>query len=362
MDTPLEASGRWSRWPAAQARIFRRPAAAAERVAQIVKALREAAPEAALAACRLAGPEGPVLSVELDARRWPEGGGPLRERLSSFDPQREQELILPGEAASWKTALAALGEGGYLALAFREGESGRAAAPLLALAAQGLSLALRVEALEQERERQDGLCTIGEAVVGLTHGLNNCFNTMLLQAAVVQLKAPEPLRAEVALIRQEGMKAAARLRPLLRVREHRRAAWAPQDLNRAAAAALAGARQAGRVRAEWGASLPPVAAGPGELPRLLVLLLRVVLACQPGALRLRTVADGDGVRLMLEPEGTGERQTPIGLDALPESDDEADGAVDRLALESLARFLGGRVDAYRRDGGFAFVLSWPATR
>jgi hypothetical protein len=255
-----------------------------------------------------------------------------------------------------------LGEEGadYLLLAFPKEGAARAAAEFLAMAAQGLDLGLRAEMLQTERRDWEELATIGEAVVGLTHGLNNSFNTLLLQAAVVQLKAPEPLREEVALIRQEGMRAAGRLRPLLRVREQRRLARAPQDLNHAVKTALAEERALSlRLETQMDSDLAPLAAAPGDLPRLVGLLLRLAAASQVVRLRLRTRRVGAGVRLLVEPEDDeADQRGPIALQDVPDERDASESELERLAVESLLKQVEGRLEVQRRSNGFAFVVSW----
>jgi hypothetical protein len=54
------------------------------------------------------------------------------------------------------------------------------------------------------------------------HGLGNSLNQILLQAAVLQLKSPEPLKAELASLRGQGTTITAQLRALQATRDRLR--------------------------------------------------------------------------------------------------------------------------------------------
>jgi signal transduction histidine kinase len=362
MNLPVhELVSRWGAWPALVTRRLRQAEGPDERGAALAGLLRELVPEARLAACRL-GTTTSLAPSEASAVWLPELAG-----LEVTEPGVRQLTLSEGDNAVLGVAAAVEGkggEGGFLLIGLPP-EQGAAAAevgPLLGLAAHDLGLQLQVEGLRDELSEWDDLLTVGEAMAGLTHTLNNSLNTMLLQASTLQLRADKSLREDIGVIRREGGQAAARLRPLQQVRESRRQVRAQSDLNAAVRQALAGFPE-GSVRAELGVALPGVPAPPIPLRRLTTLLLRVARACQMPADRpvgLRTEARGQEVRLLLQFEGV--RVGPEGLNNVTELAADLLGGMhelERTAAQSLARRLGARVRVSDRpEGGVTVAVTW----
>jgi hypothetical protein len=345
----------WSRWPALLAQRLRQHPAPDARAAAVAGLLRQLVPQARLAACRLEG----VFRAD------PVGG--LAEGEVGTGPGAPSRLALGGAARDLVGLAAPVrgsGPPGFLLLALPGETSGEEAAgveALLALAAHGLGLELRVEGLREELREWDDLVTVGEAMVGLTHTLNNSLNTMVLQASTLQMRAPPSLSADLGVIRREGVQAAARLRPLQQVREQP-PGRGPAELGPALAEVLA-AFPAGAARAEVAGGLPPVPAPRLALRRFLTQLLRVALACQRPAgrpVRLRAEEDEGAVRLLLEVDGVS--VGPEGLNNLTELAADLYGGMrelERVAAQSLARRLGASVRVTDRpEGGVTVAVRW----
>jgi hypothetical protein len=283
-----------------------------------------------------------------------------------------EEAVEPaGEEPAGEEMAAEFGDGvkprGRLAVAlgFGAGPEERASASAaLALAAHSLGLRLQVEALAEERAECADLVTVGEAMTGLVHLVNNVLNTIVLQAATLQLRLDPALRHEVGVIRREGAQLAHRLAPLQQVRAVPRRPDVRADLNDTVRAALAVAPHlAARVRPQLAPDVPPVPAPPLSLRRLVLGLLRVALESHMPAdrpLGLRTGCVKGGAQLVLEVEGP--RLEAEGLDALtdlPVDGGPGIGLVERIAAQSLARRLGGQVRvAPRAEGGVAIAVTW----
>src|SRR5262245_11870812 len=86
------------------------------------------------------------------------------------------------------------------------------------------------ECVMQEKDLEI-LMNTGDAALILSQDLNNCLDSMMLQAAVLQMQVGEPQKEQLAVVRKEGNHAAARLRLLLRFRDHRRSGRTELDLN-----------------------------------------------------------------------------------------------------------------------------------
>ena len=57
----------------------------------------------------------------------------------------------------------------------------------------------------------------GQKIVELAHDLANHLNRIVLQASCMLLKADEETKEDIEIIRQEGIKAAALVRPLQQI-------------------------------------------------------------------------------------------------------------------------------------------------
>src|ERR1700722_8291822 len=80
--------------------------------------------------------------------------------------------------------------------------------PVLSLAARLVALRLPPDP-DSQRQLME-LVTVGEAAGYLVHAINNHLNSMVLQAACVQMQTQPPVREQAENIRHEGARAAAR--------------------------------------------------------------------------------------------------------------------------------------------------------
>jgi hypothetical protein len=252
-----------------------------------------------------------------------------------------------------------LGRDGALTIGVAEGASApftAAVAALLALAAPLVGLHLQVEARRrEERESQIEAVAVGDAVLGMTHDLNNHLNTMVLQASVVQIQVDDELREELAVIRREGNAIAARLRLLQEFRERSRSARVRVDLHEllGRAAGLVPSL-CGRLAWKLAERLPAVATQPAPLLRLLSGCLRLMDDLVPTGLVLIRTAPGDAtveIAFGPLPDVKIERLAEL---FQQESNLRRDRELHGLAAESLVRLLAAD---WRFEGG-ELVLQW----
>ena len=197
------------------------------------------------------------------------------------------------------------------------------------------------------------LMNTGDAALSLIHELNNCLNSMMLQAAVVQMQVGEPQKEQLSVVRKEGAHAASRLRLLLRFRDQRRQGRTELDLNQVVRNVLAARPEwANRVQFRPAATLPRLVSLPADLERLVTWFLRRGLAVAEAAPRLRTEACGKEVCLLLN------TPRPLPLEGV-ESEDVA-AELERLALQTLLKETQGqyRVEDAASDGA-VMLLAWP---
>jgi hypothetical protein len=324
----------WEDWPAASARALQE-APAAGRAERIARLLRDRAPHARGAGCRLDGAEA-LLGRE-------EGPFDLTAPLVVNNRQRGQLLLaLPADLpAADRAALAAL----------------------LALAADSLALRLALEEAQAAQAEAADFVTVGEAMVGLAHAVNNNLNLIALQTATVEMRVPADLRPEVALIRREGTKAAARLAPLQRLRARGRHAAGRADLGplvRGSAANLDG-----KLSVEVADGLPPVPGSATALRRLVGLLLRVARRLHGDSERpllLRCGRDEGHVWLALTAAGPSlEGEPPRRLGELPQEEVilDPEDELERMAADGLISRTSGRLSlAPAPEGGLLIRVDW----
>ena len=219
------------RWPAAAAKVLAETPSAPDRAAALADELLACLPGAVLAACRLNDGGEAAFGLAKDGPGKDTAGG-LRRRLENLTFSAEElTCLLEGDGTG--TTLLAAGlldrrgtQLGLLALGLpRDGNAAQQEAFRGLLEAAALTLAghLEREVLANEVEELAEVATLGDAVAGLVHDLNNALNTMVLQAATVQMRVEDTdLREAVGGIRKEGAKAAGLLRPLQAFRERRR--------------------------------------------------------------------------------------------------------------------------------------------
>jgi hypothetical protein len=228
---------------------------------------------------------------------------------------------------------------------------------VLALAARLVGLRLP-ESPDDQRHLME-LVTVGEAAGWLVHALNNHLNSMVLQAACVQMQVQEPLRAQAEHIRREGARAAARLRPLQVVRPWPAREGEKVDLGQLLPLVLQGEPAFARVHADLGEEEMPVAASTAGMKRLLTLLFRVVLRCTDATETVRVqLARPGSVEMVLTLPGARFEEEGEGLEALPQELTAGIHQLEREAARWLIRQTDGQVETVQTAEGVTVTVRW----
>jgi hypothetical protein len=353
------------------------------RVGELAGLLRGEFPTAEVVACRLEGNESPWVAARASDRasepRWAaQFARPLSDWVQPKDHIFSLRLLDADRPLRSVLAAAARGDRRWAVLVVGmtpdAADSELMAARSLLQMIGGL-LAVRLELeeamkhvaeLREEFEELTGIVTVGEAMVSLLHGLNNSLNTMMLQAAVVQLKVDEPMRQEIGLIRKEGAQIAARMRPLMQFREQRRQNRTRVDLHPIIEEFVRTIVPAPALEVRLEATQSQVMAHATDLKRLLYYLMQVTAPSAGESAdmrRLRTANHQGDVQLILEPGGNGAPmyvETGSSFDPYNETT-KAEGMLERLALDSLLRLVGGTLRFYAHpDGKSTTVVVWPS--
>jgi signal transduction histidine kinase len=343
-----------------------------DRAAALAAAVRSAWPGTAIAACRLDGPGGTVVTAFDGAGRpKPDLAAALGEDLAG--PAGD------AAAAGITVTVAALEAGGR-----RHGGLAAAVppedAPALSAAAHAAAEALDRTALADELADRDWLADLGEVVGPVTHEFNNFLNTLMLQVAVMEMTAANGVKSELQGLKRQGKQIAGVVRQLQQYRRRRGGDPQPADLSRAALAAaeaieLAPCRPEGSPRVHRDA-----AAEPGIVPLRLDLADRLPLVSGPaadlrrlcrfllsgaawavaggGSLTLTTTRSDGGATLRLDVAGAAGGALRHLLDG-PVATDGCHG-LELAACQSLVRRLAGSMHAEEIPGGEAIVVDLPA--
>jgi hypothetical protein len=361
----------WSRWHQGLSNVFRHSDPQKPRAEVIANLLHECLPTIGLTACRLdlgdtvvpkIGLDGPAFDREEVVKQL--AGMPLPDR-GALQLQLGKAF---GDLEGIVVAVGACGSPlGFLLLGLAPG-SGKSLqgelASLLTTAAQVLALHLELEksndqiqSLKDEHREFSDLITAAEALAGLIHQLNNCLNSMTLQASVIQLKVDESLREELSVIRREGARAAAWLRPLQQFREQFRQARAPLNVNDIVGEVLYDNPEfASCVGTDLSGDLPTLSINRRALKRLLVFLLRLVISDESRTV-LKTIPRGRRVELFFELVQPG--LVPGNLNNLLEREREPGGALNDLelfAVYSLVRWVGGDLRVEQGPHGASVLI------
>jgi signal transduction histidine kinase len=234
-------------------------------------------------------------------------------------------------------------------------EGAARAEALLAVAAPTAAVCAALEAVRGEQAELGRFALVGQAFLGLAHDLNNALNGMMLQTSVVQLRVDEPLRQDLAAIRQQGAQAAALVRSLQHVVQERREQSYPVDLNAVVAEVLA---EGPGAAPHLSPQPPTVHTTRSALKQLVRLLLEGAGAATRSPVRVRTEKPGEGAALIVE---TGEAPPGVGDD--PASGEEAFWSnldeVSRHAGRSLLRQLGGTLEVRSTaEGTMVLYVRW----
>jgi signal transduction histidine kinase len=215
------------------------------------------------------------------------------------------------------------------------------------------------DALTQEMAEHQALNRAGLAADVVVHEFSNMLNAILLQAAVLQQKAAEPLRSELSRVRDQGRLAADLMRQLQHYRRGCQPASYPIDLNRVARAAAIAPKSGPALVLELATDLPAVSGTFADLKLLAVLLVNSAVAVTPpgGTVRISTSRDGERVRLHVADGGP-----PLASDVVARLFDpytrtrEGVNPLDMAACQTLARRLQGVIHAENRADGVTLVV------
>jgi hypothetical protein len=234
-------------------------------------------------------------------------------------------------------------------------------------------------AAADESADREWLADVGEIVAPLAHEVNNIHNTLMLQLAVMEISAPDALKAELQGLKRQGKQLAAVVRQVQLYRRRCGAGRPPADLNVAAADAadavarapvtgdgrprLKPAASAGPdevpLRLRFGDGLPPAPGPAADLRRLCRFLLcgAAWSVAGGGVILLSTAPAGDGVSLRVEAIGAA-GGTLAGLLDGPVNADGPQG-LEIAACQSIVRRLGGSIRAEPTPDGEAIVVELP---
>jgi signal transduction histidine kinase len=368
----LDLAGLLARCQTGIMALFQETSTRPERAARLAELLLDLSPPAGLTVCLLHGDGPSCLAIRPKGKAISaEGKNSLRSQLLSLSPLSPGIQTLPVAARPGIRLLtAAIGEPsrprGFLAIGLPAGAAAKEATraeTLLTVAAPMVGLRGALEAARVEQAELARFALIGQAFLGLAHDLNNALNSMMLQTSVMQLRADEPTRNELAAVRQQGAQAAGLLRSLQHVVQERREQSYPVDLNSVLAAVLEeGAEMRRRVTVQPSDPAPSIHGTHGAIKQLVQLLLEGVLAGTKSAVRVRTEKQGDRAVLSVEiaetSAATAEEGGPEFADAiLWQNLDE----VARQAGQSLLRQLDGVLKVERRvEGGVMLRIVWGA--
>jgi len=201
-------------------------------------------------------------------------------------------------------------------------EEERAASEVLGELCSFLGLRLGLEAchereqfLLREHRQQTALCVLADMVGPVSHELQNVFNNIVLQAAILAREVPGEVRPDVDVMRRLGVQASQMMNRLDEYRHRLNVPREPVDLNRIIARVLDELPAAPGVTVEQDLDpLPPVLGNDSDLGRLLRLLVsnaRAVLEVQGGgAVTVRTEVRDRKVLLRVEDTGPSVEDDP----------------------------------------------------
>jgi hypothetical protein len=193
--------------------------------------------------------------------------------------------------------------------------------------------------LEQERCDWAEMLLAGDAMLGYVHELNNSLNSMMLQASVLEQKAGEAIRPEVALIRKLGKETAAKLAVFARSRERYRQMKTSVDLNQAIRGLFAvGLEAEVEIVKEFWPSPVTLSAHPVVLKQLISVMLRITKSWRKhGCTHLRTLVANDCSWLILEPASKDSK--PPNPSVWTDLGEEDGDVLEILAAQSRARLV-----------------------
>ena len=229
-----------------------------------------------------------------------------------------------------------------------------------------IALERELQLLRAELAERETLCRVGEAADVVVHELSNVLNAILLQTAVIQQKAADPLRSQLAVIRDQGRLAVDQLGQLHRYRRDSRPPPISVDLHRVIRQAVtAGPPRGPAVNLNLTPSLPTVLGTLSDLKLLATLLVKHAVAVTPlgGTVWIRTTQKGDIVEFHVQDGGP--LLDPETLEKLFDpTAPNRDGAIPlELAIcQTLVRRLNGSLRAEARADGVTLLVELKAAQ
>lgn len=354
----------WDGWAEDVAHVLAEATTPAARAQALAARLAERLPETTVGGCSLDG-EARLVWKDPDAQaRWSaEVNKALRTLEMGPAEVRSQTLGEGQQGLSLLTARVAgpTADRSWLLIGAESLSPTTRAGFGLATATLGLHLDLEATRLQKECLRREageleGFLTAGEAMGSLIHDLNNSLNSIVLQAAVVQMKVPEEMRDALAAIRREGVNAAARVRPLQQVRQQWRADGIRIPLREAMSEALRdqGTDCTFRFEGEEPVSL---AANSTVFKRLILLVLRAL--GRPPSVRVAVRCPEGHLHVSMASSAVTEPGEPVDVELCPPDGVEL---LDWLAIRSQARLLDATLHVLRHAEGLEFRLEWALPR
>ena len=210
-------------------------------------------------------------------------------------------------------------------------------------------------AARDELAQQTRFCILADLISPVSHELQNVFNNIVLQTAIVTREVSLDVRPEVEIIRRLGLEASQMLNRLDDYRHHIAVPRRPLSINSVVWAALAEVPAVPGVTVEpvLAPSLPPIFGSVSELRRLIRLLVvnagAVLQLHGGGTVTVRTLARGNKVHLCVEDDGpdamddAGKVLEPFVLARAGEN------SLELGACQGLARKLKARLRANNRE-------------
>jgi signal transduction histidine kinase len=195
-----------------------------------------------------------------------------------------------------------------------------------------------------ERDQQMSFAILADLVSPVSHELQNVFNNLVLQAAILSRLVDDEIQPEVEVVRRVSLKASKMMH---RLDEFRYRLVVPRhavDLNAIVTTTCDEIETGPAVKRNLAASLPPVWGNENDLGRLVRLLVRnahaVVASQGAGAVTVSTQSRNGKVVLRIEDNGPSVEDDP-GIIFEPFEEGERPGAssLELGACQGLARKL-----------------------
>lgn len=204
-------------------------------------------------------------------------------------------------------------------------------------------------------EQQQPFCILADLISPVSHELQNVFNNIVLQTAIVTREVSENVRPEIEIIRRLGLEASQMLNRVDDYRYRIAVPRRPLCLNRVVSAALAEVPAVPGVTIEssLAPSLPPILGSDSELRRLVRLLVvnagAVLQLHGGGTITVRTLPRRNKVLLSVEDDGPSAAEDAGGVLEPFVLARAGENSLELGACQGLARKLKARLRADNRE-------------